>query len=134
MPAKIVTEPENIYPENIRPVFCFVNSPVTKTEILDSIQQWLLNVLPKKGHQFNLILEPFHHIVLSSLSTGVAIFCDLRKAFDTVDHEILVTKLKKIGIGGVELRRFLNILNATGSPCHELTSRNDLTPLSSGLL
>ncbi len=34
----------------------------------------------------------------------------------------------------LNLRPYLNILNTTGSPCHELTSRDDLTPLSSGLL
>jgi hypothetical protein len=29
---------------------------------------------------------------------------------------------------------YLNILNTTGSPCHELTSREDLTPISSDSL
>jgi hypothetical protein len=70
---------ENIDLENTRPVFCFTNSPVTQTEILDSINQ----LQPKKSSDLNgismfflkkvmnSILKPFHHIVLSSLSTGV---------------------------------------------------------------
>jgi hypothetical protein len=40
----------------------------------------------------------------------VAIFCDLRKAFDTVDHSILLTKLHNIGIQGQELKWFENYL------------------------
>jgi hypothetical protein len=40
----------------------------------------------------------------------VAIFCDLRKAFDTVDHSILLTKLHNIGIQGQELKWFKNYL------------------------
>jgi Reverse transcriptase (RNA-dependent DNA polymerase) len=40
----------------------------------------------------------------------IAIFCDLRKAFDTVDHKILFKKLWKIGIRGAELLWFQDYL------------------------
>jgi hypothetical protein len=40
----------------------------------------------------------------------LAIFCDMRKAFDTVDHEILLTKLYNLGIQGTELKWFENYL------------------------
>jgi Reverse transcriptase (RNA-dependent DNA polymerase) len=41
----------------------------------------------------------------------LAIFCNLRKAFDTCDHTILIKKLHKIGVRGIELDWFLSYLN-----------------------
>ncbi len=41
---------------------------------------------------------------------SIAIFCDLQKAFDTVDHNILFTKLFNIGVRGTELQWFKSYL------------------------
>ncbi len=42
---------------------------------------------------------------------SLAIFCDLRKAFDTCDHNLLLQKLRKLGIRGPELEWFRNYLS-----------------------
>jgi hypothetical protein len=47
-------------------------------------------------------LNKKHHVI--------SIFCDLRKAFDTVDHLILLKKLKKLGLGDVEMDWFRSYL------------------------
>jgi hypothetical protein len=40
---------------------------------------------------------------LNNKKVFLVMFCDLRKAFDTCDHSILLKKLHKLGIHGTEL-------------------------------
>ena len=40
-----------------------------------------------------------------------AVFIDLRKAFDTVDHELLLEKLRAFGLEGIELVWFKDYLS-----------------------
>ena len=56
---------------------------LTQTALLNTSNQWLLNI--DKG-DYNL-----------------AVFLDLRKAFDTVNHNLLSKKLKFYGIQGIGL-------------------------------
>jgi hypothetical protein len=57
-------------------------------------------------HLMNFVTE-----ALNNKETAIAIFCDLRKAFDTVNHSILLRKLHKIRIRGVALEWFKNYLS-----------------------
>ncbi len=63
----------------------------TVTSLLHVTDRWLMNL--DKG-----------------LVTGV-VFIDLRKAFDTVDVSILLTKLPSFGITGIEHKRFKSYLS-----------------------
>jgi hypothetical protein len=57
-------------------------------------------------HMMNFVSK-----ALNKKETAIAIFCDLRKAFDTVNHEILLHKMHKMGIRGVELKWFKSYLS-----------------------
>ena len=63
----------------------------TETAVLNALNRWFLNIDQGK---YNLV-----------------VFLDLRKAFDTVNHEILLKKLEHYGVHGTELKWFTSYLN-----------------------
>ena len=66
---------------------------------MHSTQTCLLEVTDYLLHNFN-----------SGLYTGV-VFLDLKKAFDTVHHKVLLNKLQNIGVQGFELNWFESYLS-----------------------
>ena len=59
------------------------------------------------GSKFNV----FKSTTLQATLHCIGVFLDLKKAFDVVSHNILLKKLKKLGINGVTLKWFKSYLS-----------------------
>ena len=67
----------------------------------------------RKHHSTDLALVQLYDKVTEAMANNkhvIGIFMDLSKAFDTLDHEILLKKLQVYGIRGVTLSWFRNYL------------------------
>ena len=96
----------------------------------DILSKWQFGF--RGGHSTSHPMVHFINKVTESLNNKkhtIGIFCDLKKAFDTCDPNILLLKLKKYGIQGTELnwfksylsdkKQFVNIKNSS-SPLLEI--------------
>ena len=67
----------------------------------------------RKKHSTSHPMLLFMNKITSALENkeySIAIFCNLRKAFDSVNHKTLLMKLQKLGIMGTELKWFNSYL------------------------
>ncbi|MCP4052884.1 MAG: reverse transcriptase family protein, partial [Mesoflavibacter sp.] len=63
----------------------------------------------------------------------VGVFCDLAKCFDTISHSILLKKLEKIGIHGLELEWFKNYLNNRNQFVYTNGEKSNLLGINKGV-
>ena len=73
-------------------------------------------------------LITFTDQILESMDKGYvtgAVFLDLRKAFDTIDHLLLINKLKGLGVGGKSLAWFRSYLSGR---TQQTMCENELSP------
>ena len=65
-------------------------------------------------HSTQTCLIDVSDYLLDNMSSGLftgAVFLDLKKAFDTVHHNVLIKKLESVGMQGLELEWFSSYLN-----------------------
>ena len=107
---------------NYRPISCLpILSKIIEKFVTKRLYEYLdTNHLLYK-HQYGFqsgrsTLHPLLHIVdfiskaLNDNEIVVAVFLDLQKAFDLVNHDILLLKLKKMGVRGSSLKWFESYL------------------------
>ena len=67
----------------------------------------------RRGHSTSMAITDLVERIHTAWQNGlhsIGIFIDLRKAFDTVDHSILIAKLENFGIRGTVLQLFKSYL------------------------
>ena len=108
----------NYRPVSILPVFSKIFEKLMYNRIIDYIDKQ--NILYenqfgfRKKHSTNMALIVLIDKILKNLDSGnyvLGLFLDLRKAFDTVNHKILINKMEKYGIRGTVLKWFQSYLH-----------------------
>ena len=83
-------------------------SHVNKNNLFDPFQSAFLN-----GHSIETALLHITDIILSTLNSNTCcqlILLDLSSAFDTLDHNILISRLTLMGISSLALKWFTSYL------------------------
>ena len=108
----------NYRPISILPVFSKLLERIVYNRVYNYITEQKL-LFPKQfefqsNHSTEHAIVEFVDNILKSFDKGdmtLGVFIDLSKAFDTVDHKILLQKLDFLGIRGTYLRWFKNYLS-----------------------
>ncbi len=96
--------------------------------------KWQFGFRPKHSTE-----HPMLHLLdrvsdaLNDKKYTISIFCDLRKAFDTCDHEILLGKLNRYGVRGAELDWFRSYLSDRKQFISMGGANSDLTDITLGV-
>ena len=108
---------ENYRPISLLPIFSKIMERLIYNKLFDFLVRYeiLFNSQYgfRKGHNTTHATADFLKIVEDTLDNNeiaLGIFCDLSKAFDTLDHKILLMKLKHYGIKGLALQWFESYL------------------------
>ncbi len=114
---------DKLMPDNYRPISLLPNFSKVLEKVMSNRLTLFLesnNLLCneqfgfRKGHSTLHPLVHFLNHVAEAKNANkytISIFCDLKKAFDTVNHKILLKKLSNIGVRGVELEWFADYLS-----------------------
>ena len=111
------TDMDNCRPISVLPVVSKVLERIVHHQLHSFLSEHkLLNPYQcgfRRNHSTKFAAIAFLDYIRRRMDLGLlagAVFIDLRKAFDSVDHEILISKLESYGLRNIELDWFRNYL------------------------
>ena len=90
----------------------------------------------RTGHSPNIALIYLVDKIIDSLNNGkfvIGLFLDFKKAFDTVNHEIMLSKLYHYGIRGVAHKWFGSYLNNREQYVEYAGTKSELNNITCGI-
>ena len=110
---------------------CRINKFLMKYDVLFSHQFGF-----RTGHSSYMAMTTFLNIITDELDKGnksISIFLDLSKAFDTLDHSILLHKINKYGIRGDSWKLIASYLEGRTQTVYYNGCYSDFLPITCGV-
>ena len=127
-------------PISLLPAPCKVMEKLISARLIDWFSK--INALPESQHGFlpkrstvTSLIDSYHNWV-NALNDGFAtevIYFDLSKAFDTVDHNFLISKLESVGIRDNLLMWFVSYLSQRKFIVRFCHAESNVMPCTSGV-
>ena len=131
----------NYHPISVLPTLSKVLERVVHTQLYQHLTD--SNIITNAQHGFRFkrsttsALTKFSDEILSNMENGKlcgAVSLDLSKAFDTVDHEILLKKLQWVGVSDFDLHWFESYLSDRSQRTTCANHMSDALPVTVGVL
>ena len=131
---------ENYRPISVLPYFSKIYEKIVSLHVTDFLEND--NILYDKQFGFRRYHSTSHAIITlvdkvsKALDSGkfvVGVFLDLKKAFDTVDHGILLNKLYALGIRGDLHKWFKSYLSGRSQYVYYNDNKSDVLPITHGV-
>ena len=135
-----IFEMSNYRPISLLPIFSKILEKLMYSRVIDFITKYNILYTNQFGFQKNMSTEYAINSLLQNIvtclnqdETGFCILLDFAKAFDTVNHEILLDKLHYYGIRGTALKWFQSYLKDR-MQCTEIgNTQSDLKYIKCGV-